>query len=122
MKDKGFNKYDPHMVAESKMKAIVIYREKKREFNKLVRDKDEKEKQKFLYYRFSYDSKLSVEDAKAKARTDEEVNEYNKQLDAAEIEMDKAYAELDRITVKIELMADFNATARAEMKLGGLTP
>jgi hypothetical protein len=122
MKDKGFNKYDPHRIAEKKMKAIVTYREKKREFNKLVRDKDEKEKQKFLYYRFSYDSKLSVEDAKAKARTDEEVKEYNKQLDAAEIEMDKAYAELDRITVKIELMADFNATARAEMKLGGLTP
>jgi hypothetical protein len=122
MKDKGFNKYDPHRIAEKKMKAIVTYREKKREFNKLVRDKDEKEKQKFLYYRFSYDSKLSVEDAKAKARTDEEVKEYNKQLDAAEIKMDKAYAELDRITVKIELMADFNATARAEMKLGGLTP
>jgi hypothetical protein len=122
MKDKGFNKYDPHRIAEKKMKAIVTYREKKREFNKLVRDKDEKEKQKFLYYRFSYDRKLSVEDAKAKARTDEEVKEYNKQLDAAEIKMDKAYAELDRITVKIELMADFNATARAEMKLGGLTP
>lgn len=120
--DKGFNKYDPHMIAETKMNAIVDYREKKREFNKLIRDKDEKEKQKFLYYRFSYNDKLSVEDAKAKARTDDEVKGFNERLDAAEIEMDKAYAELDRITVKIELMADFNATARAEMKLGGLQP
>ena len=36
--------------------------------------------------------------------------------------MDEAFAELDRITTKIELMADANATARAEMRLGGLTP
>ena len=36
--------------------------------------------------------------------------------------VDESYAELDRITTKIELMADANATARAEMKLGALTP
>ena len=36
--------------------------------------------------------------------------------------MDESFGELDRITTKIELMADANATARAEMKLGGLTP
>jgi len=36
--------------------------------------------------------------------------------------MDVAFSELDRITTKIELMADANATARAEMKLGSLTP
>jgi len=117
--DKGIKKYDPHIIAETKMKAIVKYREKKREFNKLIRDKDEKEKARYLHYRFLFNEKHSVEDAKAKARTDDEVKKFNELLDASEIEMDKAYAELDRITVKIELMADFNATARAEMKLGG---
>lgn len=33
--------------------------------------------------------------------------------------MDEMFAQLDRITTKLELMADSNATARAEMKLGG---
>ena len=33
--------------------------------------------------------------------------------------MDEMFAQLDRITTKLELMTDSNATARAEMKLGG---
>ena len=34
--------------------------------------------------------------------------------------MDETYAELERVITKIEQMADANATARAEMKLGGV--
>ena len=63
-----------------------------------------------------------MEDAKAKAKTDKEVTEVVSKLELAEQLMDESFAELDRITTKIELMADANATARAEMKLGGLTP
>jgi len=120
--DNSFNKYDPHAIAETKMKAIISYREARREFNSLVRQKDEKEKSKYLYYRFFSNEKNSVEDAKAKARIDPEVTEVNSNLEQAEKLMDEMFAHLDRITTKIELMADANATARAEMKLGGLQP
>jgi len=117
--DKGIKKYDPHVIAETKMNAIISYRQAKREFNSLVRQKDEKEKSKYLHYRFFSNEKNSVEDAKAKARTDDEVTDLNILLDDAEQLMDEMFAELDRVTTKLELMADSNATARAEMKLGG---
>ena len=63
-----------------------------------------------------------MEDAKAKAIIDPDVTEVNIELEAAEELMDKMFAELDRVVTKIELMTDANATARAEMKLGGFTP
>ena len=88
-------------------------------YNSLTRIKDEKEKQRYLYYRFLSNEKHSVEDAKAKARIDPEVTEVNSKLDEAETLMDEMFAQLDRITTKLELMTDSNATARAEMKLGG---
>lgn len=120
--DNTLNKYDPHKIAESKMEAIKNYRTAKRIFNKLTRIKDEKEKGRYLYYRFLSNEKHSVEDAKAKAKIDSEVKEIVVELEKAEELMDVAFSELDRITTKIELMADANATARAEMKLGSLTP
>ena len=113
MIDKGLSKYDPHKIAEQKSQAIVHYREARRLFKKLTRIKEEKEKARYLHYRFLTNEKHSVEDAKAKARIDPE---------AAEELMDKMFAELDRVVTKIELMTDANATARAEMKLGGFTP
>ena len=118
--DNSFNKYDPHAIAETKMKAIVSSKEAKRIFNQLTRIKDEKEKARYLHYRFLSNEKHSVEDAKAKARIDPEVTEVNSNLEQAEKLMDEMFAQLDRITTKIELMADANATARAEMKLGSL--
>jgi len=120
--DNTLNKYDPHKIAESKMEAIKNYRTAKRIFNKLTRIKDEKEKGRYLHYRFLSNEKHSVEDAKAKAKIDSEVKEIVVELEKAEELMDVAFSELDRITTKIELMADANATARAEMKLGSLTP
>ena len=120
--DKGLNKYDPHKIAEQKSQAIVHYREAKRLFNKLTRIKDEKEKARYLHYRFLANEKHSVEDAKAKARIDEEVTIVNIELEKAEELMDEMFAELDRVTTKIELMTDANATNRAEMRLGGFTP
>ena len=120
--DNTLNRYDPHKIAESKMEAIKNYRTAKRIFNKLTRIKDEKEKGRYLHYRFLSNEKHSVEDAKAKAKIDPEVTEIVSKLEQAEELMDEAFAELDRITTKIELMADANATARAEMRLGGLTP
>ena len=46
--DKGFNKYDPHMIAETKMNAIVNYREKKREFKSLQKKLKEAQKKKII--------------------------------------------------------------------------
>tara|TARA_R100001082_G_scaffold62847_1_gene35235 strand:- start:153 stop:524 length:372 start_codon:yes stop_codon:yes gene_type:complete len=120
--DNTLNRYDPHKIAEAKMEAIIDYRKCKRTFNQLARIKEEKEKGRYLHYRFLSNEKHSVEDAKAKAKTDKEVTEVVSKLEQAEQLMDESFAELDRITTKIELMADANATARAEMKLGGLTP
>jgi len=120
--DNTLNRYDPHKIAESKMEAIKNYRTAKRIFNKLTRIKDEKEKGRYLHYRFLSNEKHSVEDAKAKAKIDPEVTDVVSKLEQAEELMDEAFAELDRITTKIELMADANATARAEMRLGALTP
>jgi len=120
--DNTLNRYDPHKIAEAKMEAIIDYRKCKRVFNQLTRMKDEKEKGRYLHYRFLSNEKHSVEDAKAKAKIDPEVTEVVSKLEKAEQLVDESYAELDRITTKIELMADANATARAEMKLGSLTP
>ena len=117
--DNSFNKYDPHAIAETKMEAIINYREARRMFNSLTRIKDEKEKARYLHYRFLTNEKHSVEDAKAKARIDSEVTEVNIKLEQAEKLMDESFAQLDRITTKLELISDSNATARAEMKLGG---
>ena len=120
--DNTLNRYDPHKIAEAKRAAIIDYRKCKRVFNQLTRMKDEKEKGRYLHYRFLSNEKHSVEDAKAKAKIDPEVTEVVSKLEKAEQLVDESFAELDRITTKIELMADANATARAEMKLGGLTP
>ena len=120
--DNTLNRYDPHKIAEAKMEAIIDYRKCKRVFNQITRMKDEKEKGRYLHYRFLSNEKHSVEDAKAKAKIDPEVTEVVSKLEKAEQLVDESFAELDRITTKIELMADANATARAEMKLGGLTP
>ena len=120
--DNTLNRYDPHKIAEAKMEAIIDYRKCKRVFNQLTRMKDEKEKGRYLHYRFLSNEKHSVEDAKAKAKIDPKVTEVVSKLEKAEQLVDESFAELDRITTKIELMADANATARAEMKLGGLTP
>tara|TARA_Y100001938_G_scaffold28047_1_gene37743 strand:- start:42 stop:413 length:372 start_codon:yes stop_codon:yes gene_type:complete len=120
--DNTLNRYDPHKIAEAKMEAIIDYRKCKRAFNQLARIKEEKEKGRYLHYRFLSNEKHSVEDAKAKAKTDKEVTEVVSKLELAEQLMDESFAELDRITTKIELMADANATHRAEIRLGGLTP
>ena len=120
--DNTLNRYDPHKIAEAKMEAIIDYRKCKRSFNQLTRIKEEKEKGRYLHYRFLSNEKHSVEDAKAKAKTDKEVTEVVSKLELAEQLMDESFAELDRITTKIELMADANATHRAEIRLGGLTP
>ena len=120
--DNTLNRYDPHKIAEAKMEAIIDYRKCKRAFNQLARIKEEKEKGRYLHYRFLSNEKHSVEVAKAKAKTDKEVTEVVSKLEQAEQLMDESFAELDRITTKIELMADANATHRAEIRLGGLTP
>ena len=66
--DKGIKKYDHHVIAEAKMNAIINYREAKRMFNSLTRIKDEKEKARYLHYRFLTNEKHAVKDAEAKAK------------------------------------------------------
>ena len=115
--DVGLNKYDPHRVAESYKNAITEYRKARREFKSLERQKDEKEKMRYLYYKFESLDKHGVEDAKAKARTDEEVMAFNKMMEEKEKELDESFAELERCIWKKDLMLDANATARKEMEL-----
>ena len=115
--DVGLNKYDPHRVSESYKNAIMEYRKARREFKSLERQKDEKEKMRYLYYKFESLDKHGVEDAKAKARTDEEVMAFNKIMEEKEKELDESFAELERCIWKKDLMLDANATTRKEMEL-----
>jgi len=115
--DVGLNKYDPHRVSESYKNAIMEYRKARREFKSLERQKDEKEKMRYLYYKFESLDKHGVEDAKAKARTDEEVMAFNKIMEEKEKELDESFAELERCIWKKDLMLDANATSRKEMEL-----
>ena len=63
---------------------------------------------------------MSIEDRKARARTDEAVVTLREDLEKAQEDMDNKYAELERVQTKIEFMLDANATNRQEMKLGSL--
>ena len=63
---------------------------------------------------------MSIEDRKARARTDETVITLRVELEKAQEKMDDKYAELERVITKIEFMLDANATNRQEMKLGSL--
>ena len=118
--DNNLNRYDPHVIAETKMTALKNHKEAKRMFKKLTRMLDKKLDSKFLHYRFLPNEIHEVKDAEAKANIDPEVQAIEIELDKAEELMDDMYCELDRIITKIEQMADANATARAEMKLGSL--
>ena len=115
--DVGLNRYDPHRVSESYKSAIMEYRKARREFKKLEREKDEIVYKRYLYFKFESLEKHGVEDAKAKAKTDDEVLSFNKLIDEKEAELDETFAELERCIWKKELMLDANATARKEMEL-----
>ena len=117
--DKGIKKYDPHAIADAKMNAMINHKEAKRMLKKLTRMLDKKIASRFLHYRFLTNEKHAVKDAEAKAKIDPEVQEIEIQIDEAEKLENELFSELDRIITKLELMADSNATARAEMKLGG---
>ena len=115
--DVGLNRYDPHRVSESYKSAIMEYRKARREFKKLEREKDEIVYKRYLYCKLESLEKHVVEDAKAKAKTDDEVLSFNKLIDEKEAELDETFAELERCIWKKELMLDANATARKEMEL-----
>ena len=115
--DVGLNRYDPHRVSESYKSAIMEYRKARREFKKLEREKDEIVYKRYLYFKFESLEKHGVEDAKAKAKTDDEVLSFNKLIDEKEAELDETFSELERCIWKKELMLDANATARKEMEL-----
>ena len=115
--DVGLNRCDPHRVSESYKSAIMEYRKARREFKKLEREKDEIVYKRYLYFKFESLEKHGVEDAKAKAKTDDEVLSFNKLIDEKEAELDETFAELERCIWKKELMLDANATARKEMEL-----
>jgi len=119
--DKGIHKYDPHMIAEEKKQAIIDYRKCFRVYNQLVDLKDKKINQKYLMYRFQSEEKNSVDDAKAKAKINEEVQEVVSQLEMADKLKDEAYAEMQRVETKIQFILDSNSIKRAEMKLSGFS-
>jgi hypothetical protein len=115
--DSGINRYDPHHVSQSYKDAIVNYRKERRIYKSLERQKEEKEKSRYLFFRFQSNDKHSVEDAKAKARTDEEVVQFYNLMEEQEKKVDYAFGELERCIWKKELMLDANATSRKEMEL-----
>lgn len=111
--------FDPNKIADKKMTAIKEYRAAKRERDRTERLLDYQLDQTFINLKFN-ELKMSVEDRKARARTDESVVTLRTELEKAQETMDNKYAELERVITKIEFMLDANATNRQEMKLGGL--
>ena len=111
--------FNPNKIAEAKMKAIKEYRAAKRERDRTERLLDYQLDQTFINLKFN-ELKMSVEDRKARARTDESVIALRVELEKAQEIMDDKYAELERVNTKIEFMLDANATNRQEMKLGSL--
>tara|TARA_E500000318_G_scaffold11941_1_gene10786 strand:- start:89 stop:439 length:351 start_codon:yes stop_codon:yes gene_type:complete len=111
--------FDPNKIADAKMTAIKEYRAAKRERDRTERLLDYQLDQTFINLKFN-ELKMSVEDRKARARTDESVITLRVQLEKAQEKMDDKYAELERVITKIEFMLDANATNRQEMKLGSL--
>lgn len=111
--------FDPNKIADAKMTAIKEYRAAKRERDRTERLLDYQLDQTFINLKFN-ELKMSVEDRKARARTDESVITLRVQLEEAQEKMDDKYAELERVITKIEFMLDANATNRQEMKLGSL--
>jgi mevalonate kinase len=111
--------FDPNKIADAKMTAIKEYRAAKRERDRTERLLDYQLDQTFINLKFN-ELKMSVEDRKARARTDESVITLRVELEKAQEKMDDKYAELERVITKIEFMLDANATNRQEMKLGNL--
>ena len=111
--------FDPNKIADAKMTAIKEYRAAKRERDRTERLLDYQLDQTFINLKFN-ELKMSVEDRKARARTDESVITLKVQLEEAQEKMDDKYAELERVITKIEFMLDANATNRQEMKLGNI--
>lgn len=111
--------FDPNKIADAKMTAIKEYRAAKRERDRTERLLDYQLDQTFIQLKFN-ELKMSIEDRKARARTDESVVTLRVELEKAQEQMDDKYAELERVITKIEFMLDANATNRQEMKLGSL--
>ena len=111
--------FKPDQIADAKMIAIKEYRAAKRERDRTERLIDELIDQTFIQLKFN-ELKMSIEDRKARARTNESVIELKNDLEKAQEKMDNSYAELERVITKIDLMLDANATNRQEMKLGNI--
>jgi mevalonate kinase len=111
--------FDPNKIADAKMTAIKEYRAAKRERDRTERLLDYQLDQTFINLKFN-ELKMSIEDRKARARTDESVVTLRTELEKAQETMDNKYAELERVITKIEFMLDANATNRQEMRLGSV--
>ena len=111
--------FETDKIAHAKMTAIKEYRAAKRERDRTERLLDYQLDQTFIQLKFN-ELKMSIEDRKARARTDESVVTLRVELEKAQEQMDDKYAELERVITKIEFMLDANATNRQEMKLGSL--
>ena len=108
----NIHKYDPHKIAEEKKKAIIDYRKCFRVYNQLVDLKDKKINQKYLMYRFQSEEKNSVDDAKAKAKINKDVQKIVRLLKNADMLKDEAYAEMQRVETKIQFILDSNSIKR----------
>jgi len=91
--------FDPNKIADAKMTAIKEYRAAKRERDRTERLLDYQLDQTFINLKFN-ELKMSIEDRKARARTDESVVTLRTELEKAQETMDNKYAELERVITK----------------------
>ena len=85
--------FDPNIIANEKMTAIKEYRAAKRERDRTERLVDYQLDQTFIQLKFN-ELKMSIEDRKARARTDESVITLKVELEKAQEDMDCRWVRL----------------------------
>jgi hypothetical protein len=89
-------------------------RDAKAGVDSLLRQRERLKARLFNKHRFN----ATVKDAEMKGKADTELAEFDKLLDAAELEFSDKWSEYETHKIHIELLRGYNSTKRAELQQG----
>ena len=115
------NKNDPNYLSHEYYKNLVAYQDAKRILKNLIKIQKRTEDERYDFYRFKYNEKMSSEDAKRKASIDIKVTEQDNIIEQTEEIVDKHYALMQGLIWKKDLTirlgyACINMTLQKEKK------
>ena len=108
-------RFDKDFIATELTNTRKAYGESKAAYDSIERQKKSLEAKLYLQYR--QEEKCTVEDAKMKARNDNEYEDMDKLLDNAELSTERNYADYEGLRLKCQLLIQENSTQKQEMKL-----